>query len=63
MDYSVWIAIAAVVYGVLTGRAKAARLRSLGNDLQAGRMRGYAVIALVGAVVVLVQLSYWVGRD
>lgn len=43
----VLIAVAAVIFGVVSGRAKAARMRELGRDLKAGNLRGFAVVAIV----------------
>jgi len=45
------IAIAAVVYGVLSGRAKAARLRTLHQDISKGNPRGYLILFVVFAMV------------
>ncbi len=51
------IVAAAIVYGLFAGRAKAARMRDLGRDLQAGNPRGYAVIAIVAAIVLFAMLA------
>lgn len=45
------IIVAAVFFGILSGRAKAAHLRQLGDDLNKGRKSGYAIIAIVVAII------------
>lgn len=48
-DYLPHLAIgaAAVTFGILSGRARASRLRNLQADLAAGNTRGYLVLLTV----------------
>ena len=54
---SLLIAAAAVVYGVAGGRAKAARMRELAQDLKDGRPRGWTVILVVAAIIILATVT------
>lgn len=45
------IIASAMLYAVLVGRSQAGRLRSLQMDLADGRLRGFAVIAVVIAMI------------
>lgn len=51
------IVVVAVIFGIWTGRAKAARMRELRDDLSEGRPRGYAILAIVAAVILWVVLT------
>jgi hypothetical protein len=48
---SVLIAVAAVIYGVFTGRATGERLRGVARDVNDGKWQGWLVVASVGLVV------------
>lgn len=54
----VMIVLAAVAYGIFSGRAKAERLRQLHADLKDGKMRGYAVIGTVALFVAFCLVAY-----
>jgi len=49
---SIAIAVAALAFGVLSGRANANRMRDAGRNLKDGRVSGLAVFGVVAAVVV-----------
>lgn len=50
--------IAAISMGLAyySGRAKAERLRELGRDLKDGRPRGFAVLVVVFAIILMSQV-------
>ena len=54
---SVLIGVSAVIFGIYSGRAKAARLRDLQQDLKDGKPRGYLVLAVVFFAIVLAFYS------
>jgi hypothetical protein len=51
------IAAASVVFGVMSGRAKAARMRELAQDLKEGKPRGWAVVFVVVAIFLVAALT------
>ena len=51
------IVAASVVFGVMNGRAKAARMRELAQDLKYGRPRGWAVILVVVMIFLVATLA------
>ena len=51
------IPAASVVFGVMSGRAKAARMRELAQDLKEGKPRGWAVVFVVGVIFLCVALT------
>ncbi len=48
---SVLIAVAAVVYGVFSGRATGERLRGVVRDVNDGKLQGWLIVAGVGLAV------------
>jgi len=52
------VAILVLPLALVSGRAKAERLRELQDDLKNGRLRGYAVVAIVVGVVVVASLEH-----
>lgn len=51
------IAVSAVFFGLFTGRAEAARMRELRDDVLASKPRGYLVILAVVAIVFATHMT------
>lgn len=51
------IGIAAIGFGIFTGRAKAERLRSLYREVSAGRIQALAIVGVVALLSLYVVLT------